>query len=80
MHRYIFPNTKREDTLVISKNALFRNGDTPYVYIVTPEDKVKKVNVSLGIENDDYIEVLSGLREGHKVITKVKSLYLLMKK
>lgn len=66
------PNTKREDTLVISKNALFRNGDTPYVYIVTPEDKVKKVNVSLGIENDDYIEVLSGLREGHKVITKGK--------
>lgn len=66
------PNTKREDTLVISKNALFRNGDTPYVYIVSPEDKVKKVNVSLGIENDDYIEVLSGLREGHKVITKGK--------
>ena len=66
------PNTKRDNTLVISKNALFRSGDIPYVYIVTAEDKVKRVNVSLGIENDDSIEILSGLREGHKVITKGK--------
>ncbi|MGL6106897.1 efflux RND transporter periplasmic adaptor subunit [Romboutsia sp.] len=66
------PSTKREDTIVISKNALFRTNGTPYVYIVSPENKVKKVKVALGMENDDFVEILSGLRSGHKVITRGK--------
>lgn len=66
------PNTKREETLVISKNALFRTDGAPFVYIVGPENKVKKVKVALGMENDDYVEILSGLRSGHKVITRGK--------
>lgn len=39
-----------------------------YVYIVDA-DKAKKVEVKLGISNDRYQEVLSGIKAGDKVIT-----------
>lgn len=68
------PSTKHENTLVVPKSALFRSNEIPYVYIVSPENKVKKINVTLGIENNDSIEILSGLRPGNKVITRGKDL------
>ncbi len=47
--------------------VLFRRG-RPYVLRVEPEGKEKDVEVSLGAFDDNHSEVLSGLREGDRVV------------
>ncbi|GAA5138181.1 efflux RND transporter periplasmic adaptor subunit [Thalassotalea piscium] len=79
----IFTQTKDKTLAVPSESIVFlkpekNKGDNDseskdfdeksYVYIVN-DDKAKKVEVKLGISNDRYQEVLSGIKTGDKVIT-----------
>jgi multidrug efflux pump subunit AcrA (membrane-fusion protein) len=62
---------KKEDVLMIPIRALKYEDSVKYVEVLnngTPQ----RVNLETGIENDQYVEIISGLNEGDKVITFVK--------
>lgn len=60
---------KRESVLVIPQSALdFANGEA-FVYKIGPENRVEKVVVEIGLETDDWAEVITGLEEGEEVAT-----------
>lgn len=52
------------NALVVPPKAVLENG---FVFIVQGES-VKKISVTLGFKNQDFVEVTSGLREGDLVI------------
>lgn len=59
---------KREDTLLLSRGAVREYGDRTFVRIL--EDDVRReVDVKLGLESDNRVEVLDGLQEGDEVIS-----------
>ncbi len=62
---------KKENVLLIPIRALKFEDSTKYVEILT-NGKPEKRQITTGIENDQFVEVLSGLKEGDKVITFVK--------
>ena len=64
---------KHENVPVLSKNALIREDDRSYVFVVNDDNTVSKTTVTLGYEMDDSIEVLSGLSVDQQVVTTGKN-------
>ncbi|MFC1655403.1 efflux RND transporter periplasmic adaptor subunit [Patescibacteria group bacterium] len=62
---------KKEDVLLIPIRALKFEDSTKYVEVLN-NGGPKKTQITTGIENDQFVEILSGLKEGDKVITFVK--------
>lgn len=60
---------RREDTLVIPRRTVLTEGEKNYVFVVNGEMAQKK-EITLGIMNEDKIEVLSGLVAEDRVIVK----------
>ncbi len=54
---------------VIPTLALQISGGKRYVYVLGPEDKVQRREVKTGVDEGDFLEVLSGLRAGEDVVT-----------
>ncbi len=63
---FIVTDTKK-DALVIPKSGLLQDKKGYYVYIVE-NGKAKRMDVSIGIEKEEVVEILSGLEEGDQVI------------
>ncbi len=61
-------NNKKENTLRIKKLPEFETGRTHKVFVIEGEKAIKK-EVVFGIIGDEYCEILSGLKEGDKVIS-----------
>ncbi|WP_371017521.1 efflux RND transporter periplasmic adaptor subunit [Pseudalkalibacillus sp. JSM 102089] len=60
-----------ENAVTVPKDAIIYGDDETYVY--APQGKkVKQVNVELGAETDESIQITNGLSKGDKVITKGK--------
>lgn len=64
-----FTMESSKDTIVLPRNAVIEKDNEVYVYVVE-NGVAKKVNVELGIESGDTIEILSGLKDGDNVVTK----------
>ena len=64
----IYAKPKRE-TLTIPREALIRTGNEKRVVVALGEGKFIPMPVSIGMETDDRVEVLSGLAEGDEVVT-----------
>jgi RND family efflux transporter MFP subunit len=62
---------RKSDVLVIPIRALKYEDSIKYVEVLR-NGKPEKVEIKTGIENDQYVEILSGLNNGDKVITFVK--------
>jgi len=45
-------------------------GDKIYVYKVSEKNITSKTEIKIGIRDDGYIEVLSGLTEGDKIVAE----------
>lgn len=56
--------------LVIPKEALIRTTEEVYVYVLEEATPlvVKKRSLTLGVENDNLVEVLEGLSEGEQIV------------
>lgn len=67
------PYARKDNAVVIPKNALFRRNKSSYVYTLNKNNEVKRLNVTLGMENDDEIEIATGLKPGTKIISKGKN-------
>ncbi len=59
-----------EDAIVISKNLVKTDGDRTYVTILDENDNKKEVDVTVGIENATEAEILTGLKEGDRVVVR----------
>ena len=65
----------RKDTLFLPKAAVVDDNGKKSVFLVSPEGKVKKVTVRLGLANDDFLEIKKGLSEGDQVaVTNISKL------
>jgi len=59
--------SSHEDALVVPQNAILEN---KYVFVVNEDNTVRRQNVSLGLENTDMVEILSGVQSGDKVVVE----------
>jgi len=64
---------KRQDVLLVTKNAVIREDDESFVYVINADKSVTKTTIQLGYEMDESIEVLAGLEESQQVITTGKN-------
>ena len=53
----------------VNSHAVFLKGDRHYVYAEESKGRFSKREVTIGIEHDGKIQVLSGLKEGDRVVT-----------
>lgn len=58
---------EKQDTLYISDKAVFTMDGKEAVFVVK-KGKLVIQSIEIGIENDDYIEVVSGLSEGDMIV------------
>ncbi len=58
-----------QDVLLIPVEAIFEEDGVQKVEVLNPDGTTKAVTVKLGLMNDRYAEVKSGLQEGELVIT-----------
>jgi HlyD family secretion protein len=59
--------TDKKTAMVLPLDALFDNGDEPYVYLVK-DGKVHKQTVKTGITSGKKIEILEGVSKGDQVV------------
>ncbi len=59
-----------ENAIVISKNLIKTDGDRTYVTILDENDNKKEVDVTVGIQNATEAEILTGLKEGDRVVVR----------
>jgi RND family efflux transporter MFP subunit len=59
----------RKDILVAPKNAIVDFDSRRGVWMPTAENRAKFVEVELGIEDADHIEIKSGVKEGDRIVT-----------
>jgi multidrug efflux pump subunit AcrA (membrane-fusion protein) len=58
-----------KDVLLVPVEAVFEEDGKPMVEILDPDGTVRMVDIKLGLMNDRYAEVISGVEEGELVIT-----------
>jgi len=59
---------QKEETLVIVRSTLFRNGKGDWAVSVIRDHRAELQTVNVGLMNDAHVEVLSGLDEGDAVV------------
>lgn len=59
---------RQEQALTLPTGVLFRSGERWLVYQVTPDRHARQVPVVIGHRNDRLAEVLSGVKEGDRVV------------
>jgi RND family efflux transporter MFP subunit len=64
---------ERPNTLSLPLEAVTQSGTTATVLLVTPESTVVERKITLGLEGHSRVEVLSGLREGDRVVVGNRS-------
>jgi len=64
---------KRQDVMLVTKNAVIREDEHAFVYVVNTDNTVVKTIIELGYEMENTIEVLSGVETGQKVVTTGKN-------
>lgn len=57
-----------DSTLSVPIGSLFRRGDKWSVFVVDDDERVRPRTIEIGQRNDEAAEVVSGLREGERVV------------
>lgn len=61
--------SERMNALTIPIEAVFVNGNQSLVYIVNPDSTVAPAPVILGLQLNDVVEIVSGLKQGMQIVT-----------
>lgn len=64
-----FTNEKKDNTIVLPRNAVISKNEENYVFI-EENGVAKKLIVTLGVDNGNEIEILTGVTEGMNIVTK----------
>lgn len=59
---------RRENTVSVPLNAVLEKGGDKFVYTVDAGNVAHKKAVETGIKNDEYIEIISGVQNGEKLV------------
>lgn len=65
---------KAENTLCVPVEAVIARGDKSVVYTIDADNRARPLEVSTGIANNHLIQIVQGLEEGTRVITKGNTL------
>lgn len=57
----------KDNVLIVPEEAVYEKNEKSYVEVLE-NGEVKEIEVVLGIENQDFIEIIDGLEEGQEVI------------
>jgi predicted transcriptional regulator len=61
---------KLENVISIPLISVFKENGTKYVYLKTPEGSMKQ-EIKTGLENEEFVLVEEGLKEGDKVLLEI---------
>jgi Cu(I)/Ag(I) efflux system membrane fusion protein len=61
-------------TLAVPADAILDGGESQYVFVVTDGSQFVPRLVTLGVRGDDWVEVISGLSAGNRVVTSANFL------
>lgn len=75
MSAYVYIKNKQHTGLTVPANAVLRNGNSESVWVKTGEHSFKVKMVQTGIEDNNNIEIISGLQIGDAVV--ISGTYLL---
>jgi len=64
----------KQDILTVPVGAVIPKGGQDIVYLVDGESRAQVAEITTGIKNDQYIEIISGLTAGQEVIVKGNTL------
>lgn len=64
---------EKQDVLLVDKDAIIREDEMSFVYVIKEHDKVEKTPVELGYEMPDAFEITSGLIPNQQVVTTGKN-------
>ena len=68
------PRESAMDVIILKMDALsFDRNNEAYVYMKEESEELKQVKVTLGVSNDNYVEIKSGLHEGDTVYVEAKA-------
>lgn len=59
---------QKEETLVMARSALFRDGKGAWTVFAVRDGRVQSQTVEVGLMNDEQVEILVGLSEGDTVV------------
>ena len=59
--------TKRENVMLVPKNAVFRDSGRPALFVVQGNKAIQKI-VDVGLNDQNNIEILGGIQPGEKVV------------
>ncbi|MEN8761271.1 MAG: efflux RND transporter periplasmic adaptor subunit [Thiogranum sp.] len=59
----------KQDVLSIPREALIKTGKAQRVIVALPEGRFRAQQVTAGLESGDFVEIISGLNEGDRVVT-----------
>lgn len=63
-----FTSEKRENVLLLPVRAVKKSGNQSYVFMNGKDKPISPVQVTTGLENNDSVEIVSGVAEGNEVI------------
>lgn len=66
------PQEEATDVVILSKSALSFDADNS-AYVLDADGNMQKTAVTVGVSNDNYAEITSGLNEGDKVYVEKKT-------
>ncbi len=61
--------------ILVERGAFFNTTGGTWIYVLTEENKAEKREISVGLQNNNYFEVKSGLQPGDQVITSSYSTF-----
>ena len=64
----------RDNAVVVPSESVVRSGGKPQVFVVREPGKFEPRSVTLGVESEGRIEILSGVSEGEEVVTSAQFL------
>ena len=59
----------KENVIAVNSESIMEDGTKSYVYVVNKDKAVKK-EVEIGVDSGEYIEIISGLKDGEQVLVK----------
>ena len=69
MAKCTFVYDRKDNVSYLSRSIVYYEGEEPFVYAVKGEDTIEKKFIKTGIENDENVEVLSGVDDSTKIIS-----------
>lgn len=65
--------TQKDSALTVPIQAVVRNGSEATVLVVNAQNRIEERKVELGLESNNQIEILSGIKEGERVLIGSRS-------